>query len=177
MEFTVVRGMRHWWVFVLRGLLFITAGIYMLLSPASSYAALGFFFGLIIFVAGVGELLHATGGHHPLKRRRHLLLGIIDLILGLVLMAYLVASMDILRVIVGLWFLFRGISLVSFSWFLGRSLFLIIGGILTAIFGLLIIFNGVFGSLTIIIFMSIALLVSGLFNVLQGWLMKIAGMA
>jgi hypothetical protein len=148
----------------------------MFARPGAGIAALGFFFGLIIFVAGVGELLHATNSRHNRNRRWHLLLGIIDLILGVVLMAHMGTSMDILRVLVGVWFLFRGLSLIFFSWLGGRSWLLITGGILTAVFGALIIFNWAFGSLTIIICMAIALIISGLFNVLQGWLMKSAGM-
>jgi len=47
MEITVDRNWRHWWVFLTRGILFILLGIYMFASPAQSYAALAFLFGLI----------------------------------------------------------------------------------------------------------------------------------
>ncbi|HEY4197823.1 MAG TPA: DUF308 domain-containing protein, partial [Mucilaginibacter sp.] len=59
MEITVDRSIRHWWVFVLRGVLFILLSIYVFLSPASAYLALSFLFGLVILLAGIAELLHA----------------------------------------------------------------------------------------------------------------------
>ena len=78
------------------------------------------------------------------------------------------ASADVLRVIVGLYFLFRGISLLSYSHFRGRSWPLILGGAITALFGLFIIFNAVFGAITIIVFTAIAFIIMGVFNVWLG---------
>src|SRR5471030_239000 len=122
MEIQVDRSLRHWWVFLLRGVLFILVGIYMICSPASSYAALGFMFGLIILLAGVAELLHVSRSAN--NRGWHLFLGILDIILGIVLMGHIAASVTILRIIVGVWFLFRGFSLLSFSRLVGKSLLL-----------------------------------------------------
>jgi uncharacterized membrane protein HdeD (DUF308 family) len=78
-EIVVNSSMRHWWVFILRGLMFLGAGIYILCSPATGFAALGFMLGLIIFVAGIAELLHVY--HSPSTRSRgwHLILGVIDI--------------------------------------------------------------------------------------------------
>src|SRR6195952_4454681 len=119
MEITVDRSIRHWWVFLVRGVLFILTGIYMISSPTTSYVALGFFFGLVILLAGVSELLHAYQGRKESNRGWHLMIGTIDIILGLILMSHISASVTILRIIVGIWFLFRGISLLGFSGILG----------------------------------------------------------
>ncbi len=43
-------SLRHWWVFVFRGILFSSAsGIYVFMSPASAYIALSFLFGFGYF--------------------------------------------------------------------------------------------------------------------------------
>lgn len=172
MELGIDRSLRHWWVFIIRGVLFILLGVYMILSPATSYAALGFLFGLIIFVAGIVELLHVSRSVYTGNRRGHLALGIIDIILGIVLMSHIAASVAILRIIVGIWFLFRGISLFSFSRTIHRSWMLKLGGVVTFIFGLLIIFNAAFGSFTIILFTAIAFIITGIFNAWLGFKMK-----
>ena len=101
-----------------------------------------------------------------------LFLGIVDIILGLVLMAHVATSVAILRIIVGVWFLLRGISLISFSRRVGRSWVLTVGGIITALFGLLIIFNGIFGSMTIIIFIAVAFIFTGILNIWLGFRMR-----
>ena len=172
MEIPVELTFRHWWAYLLRGLIFIVTGIYMIASPASSFAALGFFFGLIIFIAGVAELLHVTRDNTQAGRSWHLLLGIIDIILGIVLMGHVTASVTILRIIVGIWFLLRGISIFRFSRRTDRSLWLTIGGILIIIFGLLVLFNPTFGDMTIILWTAIAFLITGVFNVVLSLMMK-----
>jgi uncharacterized membrane protein HdeD (DUF308 family) len=172
MDLSLDHSIRHWWVFLLRGLLFILVGIYMICSPLTSFVALGFLFGLIIFITGLVELLHVVRDRNSTNRGWHLILGIVDLILGLVLMANVGASVAILRLIVGIWFLIRGFSLISFSRVVGQSWLLTIGGIVTAIFGLLIIFNAAFGSMTIILFIAIAFVITGIFNVWLGYRMK-----
>lgn len=169
MEITSIdRRLRYWWVILIRGILFILLGIYILYEPANGYAALGFLFGLFILLAGIAELLRVVGDHSSSGRAGHLLLGIIDLIVGIVFVTHIIASADVLRIIVGLYFFFRGISLLSYSHFRGRSWPLIIGGAITIIFGLLIMFNAVFGAITIIIFTAIAFLIMGIFNVWLG---------
>ena len=172
MDLSVDRRLHHWWVFLLRGILFILVSIWMILSPFTSFVALGFFFGLIIFIAGLGELLHAVKDKTETNRGWHIFLGVVDLILGLVLMAHVAASVAILRIIVGIWFVLRGFSLISFSRALQRSWLLTISGILVAIFGLMIIFNAGFGSLTIITFIAIAFFITGTFNVWLAFRMK-----
>ena len=172
MDLSVDRRLRHWWVFLLRGILFILVSIWMIASPLTSFVALGFFFGLIIFIAGLGELLHAFRDKTETNRGWHMFLGVVDLILGLVLMGHVAASVAILRIVVGIWFLLRGFSLISFSRALGKSLILTISGIIIVIFGLMIIFNAFFGSMTLITFIAVAFFITGTFNVWLGFRMK-----
>jgi uncharacterized membrane protein HdeD (DUF308 family) len=169
MELPVDRSIRHWWVFLIRGLLFILLGIYMIANPATSFVALGFVFGLVILIAGIVELFHVVREPSATNRGWHLFLGIVDIILGLVLMSHVAAGITILRLIVGIWFIFRGFSLFSFSRAMGNSWLLMLGGILTMIFGLLVIFNPVFGAMTIIIWIAIAFIITGFFNAMLGF--------
>jgi uncharacterized membrane protein HdeD (DUF308 family) len=169
MEITSLdRSLRYWWVILIRGILFILLGVYMVCEPISGYAALGFLFGLFILLTGIAELLRVVGDHSSSGRAWHLFLGLVDLVLGIVFITHIIASADVLRVVVGLYFLFRGISLLSYSHFRGRSWPLILGGAITLLFGLFIIFNAVFGAITIIVFTAIAFIIMGIFNVWLG---------
>lgn len=172
MEITVDRRFRHWWVFVLRGALFILLGIYVFASPASAYLALSFLFGLMILMAGIAELLHAYQDRGAASRGWHLFVGLVDIILGLVLLNHLAASMDILRIIVGIYFLFRGLSIFSFRGLARGSWWVIAGAVIVLIFGLMVLFNPVFGAMTVIIWTGMAFLVTGILNVLLGLRMK-----
>ncbi|MBS1501717.1 MAG: DUF308 domain-containing protein [Bacteroidetes bacterium] len=172
MEITVDRRLRHWWVFLIRGLIFILLGIYMIARPASGFAALGFLLGLMILLAGVSELLHVVRDRSAFNRGWHLFIGIIDIILGLILVSHVWASATILRIIVGIWFLFRGISLLSFSGLLRRSWLMIAGGIIVIIFALMVLFNPVFGAMTVVLWTALALIITGVFNVMLAIWMK-----
>jgi uncharacterized membrane protein HdeD (DUF308 family) len=172
MEIAVDRSLRHWWVFLLRGILFVVLGIYMICSPATGFAALGFLFGLMILLTGIAELLHVTRSRSSRNRGWHLMLGIIDILLGIILMGHVAAGEVILRIIVGIWFLLRGISLLSFSGLIGRSWLITLGGIVTIIFAALILFNPVFGAITIVLWTAIAFIIIGIFNVLLAFRLK-----
>ncbi|HTH83278.1 MAG TPA: DUF308 domain-containing protein [Mucilaginibacter sp.] len=173
-EFSINSGMRHWWVFLIRGLVFLGAGIYILCSPVTGFIALGFMLGLVIFVAGIAELLHVY--HSPSSRSRgwHLILGIIDIVLGIILMGHIAAGLTILRLMVGIWFLLRGISLFSFSGLVHKSWVLAIGGFITMVFGMAILFNADFGNVTLVLWTAIAFIISGIFNILQAVWFKTA---
>ncbi len=173
-ENTVDRSLRHWWIFLIRGLIFIAAGIYILCSPATGLIALGFMFGLIIFIAGIAELLHVYHANKAKNRGWHLILGIIDIILGIILMGHITTSLTILRLAIGLWFLVRGISLFSFSGLVRRSWVLALGGIITMVFALMILFNAVLGNMTMILWMALAFIISGIFNIAQAFWFKTA---
>jgi uncharacterized membrane protein HdeD (DUF308 family) len=172
MEITVSRSLRHWWVFVLRGILFIVVGIYVFLSPVSAYLALSFLFGLIILLAGIAELIHAYQDRGSANRGWHLFVGLVDLLLGIILLSHLAASMDVMRVILGVYFLFRGLSMFNFRGFARRPAWILAGAIIVLLFGILVIANPVFGAATIIIWTGVAFIVTGILNVMLGLRMK-----
>jgi len=172
MELSVDRSFRQWWVFLIRGILFILVGIYMIASPAASFVALGFIFGLMILMAGISELVNVSRSNSPGNRSWHLGLGIVEVILGIVLMSHVATSVAIIRIIVGLWFIFRGVTLFNFARATHASWIMTLGGILTLIFGLLILFDVVFGSVTLIAFAAMGFIITGFFNVMLGYTMK-----
>lgn len=172
MEVIFTRSVRHWWFFLIRGILFIGLGIYMVATPAASYAALAFIFGLIILIAGIVELLRVVRDSDAFNRGLHLILGIIDIILGIVLVTHIAAGETILRILVGLWFLFKGLSLFGFSGMMQRSWPVIVGGVLIIIFSLFILFNSAFGAITIILWMAFAFVITGLMNIILAMRLK-----
>lgn len=172
MEITIDRSLRHWWIFVLRGILFILLGAYLFASPASAYVALSFLFGLIILLAGVSELLHAYQDKGSANRGWHLFVGMVDLLLGVILLNHLAASMDVMRVVLGIYFLFRGISIFNFRGFARRPAWILAGAVIVLLFAVLVITDPVFGAATIIIWTGTAFIVTGILNVLLGLRMK-----
>src|SRR4051812_43806761 len=101
---------RHWWLFILRGIVLICLGIWLLYAPVSSYIALSLLFGAAVLAAGIAELVHAFGNRHAPLWWLRLMAGLIDLVLGTLLITHAVASMLVLPYVVAAFFLVRGIA-------------------------------------------------------------------
>ena len=172
MEITVDKSWRHWWVFLIRGILFILLAIYMFATPANSFAALAFLFGLIILVAGVGELMRVVRERSAANRGWHLALGLFDIVVGIALVGHLAAGEDILRIVVGLWILFKGIALLILAGPAPRSWVLLGGGIIVAIFGIVVLFSPTFGSITIVLWTAFAFVIMGIMNIMLSLRLK-----
>jgi uncharacterized membrane protein HdeD (DUF308 family) len=171
MEVTVDRSIRHWWVYIIRGVLFILLAIYMFCAPASGYLALSFLFGAAILLAGISELMHSYQYRGKANRGWHLFAGLIELLLGFVLISHLAASETILRFIIGLYFLFRSIMIFSLhgitqSWWVNMI------GLVVLALAILILVNPVFAAMTIVLWTGLAFLITGFMNVLLGIRMK-----
>ncbi|HWD89937.1 MAG TPA: DUF308 domain-containing protein [Mucilaginibacter sp.] len=164
MEVAFNKRLRHWWAFLIYGLLFILFGIYLVAAPASGFATLGFLFGLVILLSGVTELIRVISDTDAFNRGFHLIMGIIDVILGIILITHIAASETIMRIVVGIWFLFRGIAMLSFSGFGRRSWLMIFGGIIIIIAAIFILFNPAFGAITIILWTAFAFIITGIMN-------------
>ncbi|HDO27695.1 MAG TPA: HdeD family acid-resistance protein [Bacteroidetes bacterium] len=174
-------AVKHWWVSLLLGLLFIAAGIWVALTPLESYVALSIFFVVAIFIAGIFEIFYAIANKNALHGWGwQLTAGIIDVLIGGVLIAYPVLSLEVMPFIIGFWLMFSGaIALgVSFemkslgekSW--GWLFFL---GICIIVLAFVLIINPVFGGLTIVYMTSSGLIVLGLFRLILASKLKKLG--
>jgi len=172
MEITVDRSIRHWWVFLIRGLLFIIVGAYIAASPVSGYLALSFLLGLIILLAGVAELIRSYQDQGTGNRGWHLFAGLVDLLLGLILVSHLAASMIILRILVGFYFLFKGITVLTYRRSAVRAWWMILGALIILLFVIMIWFDPVFGMASVLMFTSLAFIVTGILNVMLGLRMR-----
>ena len=106
------------------------------------------------------------------SRAFHLFVGVINIILGIILVGHIGTSEDILRIVLGLWFLFSGISLMSFSRFTGPNWLLTAGGVIVVLFALAIIFKPLFGAITIDLLIAVGFITTGLFELILGYRLK-----
>jgi uncharacterized membrane protein HdeD (DUF308 family) len=102
-----------------------------------------------------------------------LFIGLVDILLGLILVSHLAASMMILRIMMGFYFLFKGITVLTFRSFFSRSAWwLILGGLIVIIFVFMIWFNPVFGAASVLIFTALAFILTGILNINLGLRLK-----
>ena len=98
---TINFGVKNWWVSLLLGLLYILIAICLMFTPLASYVALSVLFSVSMFVSGTLEILFAVTNKKNISSWGwYLASGIIDLILGIYLMANIGLSMAVLPFIV-----------------------------------------------------------------------------
>lgn len=110
------KTIRHWWMFLVTGLLSIIAGIIVFSKPAESYLTLSVMFGVLMLVSGIVELtVSITSNNYFMTRSYRIIGGILDLLIGLFLCVYPSVTLVILPVILGIWLMFHSFMIIGFG--------------------------------------------------------------
>lgn len=164
---TYQRKNKYWWLTLLIGILSIICGIWVFRNPVESYFALAVYFCIMFIFYGIAEIVNAFSNQRYRNWGWGLAMGIIDLIIGFLLLANLEWAIDILPYAVGFILMFLGIDFIGWSTQLqGLRVrnwgWVLVGGILTLIFSFLIIFHPLFGVFNIIVWTGLAFIFGGL---------------
>ena len=98
------KTIRHWWLFMITGILAIIAGIVVFCNPLDSYLALSLMFGILMVVYGIAELvISSTSRNYFTSRGYSIVNGILNLLLGIFLCCWPRVTLVALPVILGVW--------------------------------------------------------------------------
>lgn len=162
------RAIRHWWLLLLVGVLLLAVGVAIFFYPQQSYLGLAVLFGWLIFFSGVFETALAATSRHFITGRGWMLAGgVIEIILGLILISNVAISEVALPIILGFWLLMRSFSTIGLG---GDMTTLGIHGAGWTIFtGILLLLSSlwillqplVFGSTAVLVWVGVSLLFAG----------------
>ena len=165
---------KNWYMLLIRGIILILLAVLIFMSPGDVlftyviYIGIGYLFaGLIrIFQGYQAKGVDDSWGSIAME-------GAFDLVLGFILIAHPGLTASILPFILGFWGAIYGLSLVvnSMSEKENKSIKLL-GGLLTTIFALIIMFNPLLMGMTLVIWVGIMVFVVGIFNVLLAFKIK-----
>ncbi|MEN8186676.1 MAG: HdeD family acid-resistance protein [Bacteroidota bacterium] len=174
----IKRSIKNWWVLLLLGIVFIGMGILVFSKPMESYVTLAVFFSISMVFSGIFQSWFAFSNKEEAEGWGwQLALGIMELILGLILMFNMHITIAILPFYVGFWLLFRSFALIGFSFELKSyqvmdwGYYLVFGLILT-LFSWFIILNPLFGGMTIVTWTGIALIIAGIAHIMLSFKIK-----
>lgn len=174
-------AIKNWWAFAIIGATLIFMGILVLRHPLESYLSLSFYFSLVLLMTGLSQVYFSISNRETLKSWGwHLAGALLEVAMGIILLSHPALSMGVLPVIVGLWLMFRGFSLIGISTDL-KSLglknwgWVMAGGILSAVFAFFIIVNPIIGMLTIVGWTAIAAFLSGGLTLYLSYQIKVFG--
>jgi uncharacterized membrane protein HdeD (DUF308 family) len=144
---------KKWWVVLIQGILLILLSAFIFNNPAAVLAGISFWFGIIIFAAGLIGIINWIASTKQQRESMSLLWSILTLSFGVVLLTHLVAAMATLSVIFGWWVLTSGILLVKNGWPIRKAgatgWIMVVVGIFSILAAVAIIFNIALGAIAL----------------------------
>ena len=166
------QAVRHWWLLLVVGIALLAVGILVFIYPARSYLDLSVLFGWLILFSGVMEVVLAARSRHFVTGRGWMLAGgIIEIILGAILIFNVALSAVTLPIFLGFWLLMRSFStigLASDMHVLGirGSGWTVLTGVLLLICSLWMLLQPLaFGTTAVVVWVGLSLLFAGISTV------------
>lgn len=175
------QAVRYWWLLLAGGVILFLIGVVVFAFPVQSYVGMAVLFGWLMLLTGVVETIVAVRNTHYVTGRGWMLAwGVIEIVLGLILVFNVALSSATLPVVLGFWLLMRGFSAVG----LGGDMravgirgagWTILCGILLLLCALGILFQPlVFGSTAVMVWVGLSLLLAGASAALLGLQLRTA---
>lgn len=168
---------RWWWTYILRGVIAIAFGVVAFVSPPATIAALVLLFGAWALVDGV---FHIAGAIRDRSRNRSwwlaVLEGVVSIIAGALALAFPAFAAVSLLLIIAAWSIVTGVVEVVMAIRLREQitgeLWLAIAGILSIVFGVLLILFPTSGAITIVWIIGAFAIVFGIAMIALGWRLR-----
>ena len=174
----IQHSVKNWWTSLLLGIVYIIVALWLMFSPVSTYVALSIIFSVSMLISGILEIIFAFSNRKGVPSWGwYIVGGLIDLVLGIYLIAYPMVSMEVIPFIIAFWLIFRGFPPTGFpidlkrcgprdwGWYMAF-------GILAILCSLLILWQPAIGALYAVYMISFTFLIIGLFRVMLSFELK-----
>lgn len=152
---------------LLAGILMVILGVYVWLNPIVSLVALSLYIGAALIVIGAGYV----GSSLTVESGWFMFVGVIDIIIGIILVANIGVTAVTLPVIFAIWCIAVGVAQLVSSYRLGRADMAwgwsFVLGALGIIFGFLILQYPALGVITISTLMGVYIILYGVLEIVE----------
>lgn len=160
------------WNFCITGAILIMLGILTLRYPVGAIMSVGLFIGIGLIASG----LNYFSGYYFFGLKRFILLGILDLIMGIYMTAQPGITAFVIPFVIALYFFMTGISRICMSLWLGGAKMrgwwlMLLNGIALIAFSALMCVSPLTSTLSVMVILSAVLIASGVLSVLEGCIM------
>ncbi len=164
-----------WWVTITMGVLSSVAGVIVLAKPDNSLATIAVITGIFIVVDGIVALVSAISPHTD-NRGLAALIGVINLVIGVVLIRHPVGGVTAVAVFVGIWLIAMGALrfVLAFS-APGHRAWRALVGVVEMVAGIVIVASPKIGIATLALLIGLSLIANGVALVGLGFVMRSAG--
>ena len=166
---------RTWWLVLIRGIVAIIFGILAMIWPGITLWVLVIFFGAYAIVSGLFALF-AAFGHNVQSRAWLIISGILGILAGIIAFVWPGITTLALLYVIAFWAIFSGIAEIvagiQARKVIDNEWMLIIGGILSVIFGILLIIWPGSGALALTWLIGIFAVIYGIAMIALSFKMK-----
>ncbi|MCX2743906.1 HdeD family acid-resistance protein [Mangrovivirga sp. M17] len=175
---TVRTTIKHWYLHLIIGLLLILVGAYVFTNPVDAYVTLAFIFGITFLFTGIIEIIYAIANRHELDSWGWSLAGgILDVLIGIIILSRPEIGMIVLAFIVGFALLFR--SMLSVSWSMEIRKYqspnwgwMLAIGIIGVILAFILLWNPIIAGATVVIWTAVTFIAIGIFEIILSFNLK-----
>jgi len=162
--------LRNWWFLLAAGLVLISIGIWVIVSPFESYLAISWVIVPALVVTGVLESLFALTNRHSRRWIWWLVAGLLDVLFGVYLFDNQLVSILLLPVLIGLWTFYKALMAVGEalhirSYPVGNWHRLLFAAIIVLIMAALVLSCQFFGIENVFLFSGLAFIAAGTYRV------------
>lgn len=168
---TIKGAVKHWYLPLIVGLLFLVIGVYTFMSPVEAYITLAILFSISYIFSGISDIFFAISNRHELDNWGWALaIGVATLLVGILLYIHPEITMVTLPFMIGFLMLFRSVSGIGFALDLknygGNSWgYLLALGILGTLVSFFLLFNPIAAGMTLVAATGLVMLIIGIFHV------------
>jgi len=137
---------KNWWVLTFNGIIAILYGLLAMFIPQKTILTIVMYFGIVILIIGLAMLFGVVNNmknKHPYAA--DMAISIVTIIIGGLLTFYTQKSLEIFVIVVGSWAVLLGILqlylLSKYDYSRATKNTLLVNGLLTLIFGVVLFFN------------------------------------
>ena len=163
---------RNWWLEVLRGVAAIIFGVLAFAWPGITLLTLVFFWGAFAMVDGVLAIIAAVKGGNPMPRWWLVIVGIAGILAGALTFLMPGLTALVLVTFIAVWAIVLGVMEVYGAIKLRKEIegewFLILNGVLSVVFGILILWRPGIGALTLVWIIGAYAIILGIIYVFFG---------
>jgi uncharacterized membrane protein HdeD (DUF308 family) len=169
---------KKWWLMLITGLAYVILGVIIWNYPGETVLGATIYIGITLLITGFSYIGLVIGGAE--KWGWYLAKGVIDIVLGGIILFNPIATASMLVLTVGIWFVFKGAMMFAESFSLKKGGYKLwwlnlIGGILIMIFGWMITGDPLAGTMGIVVYISIALWIKGVVLIATAFGLKFLG--
>lgn len=170
---------KHWWMYLIIGVLAFILGVFMLINPAITYEMMTLLLGLALLIFGVIEMIVGIFSRNIFVSRAAVIIGaVLNIVLGILLAANPGIAALTLPLILGMWMLYQSFMTISYAGDLknfkvkGYGLTLFCGIVLLVLAMLILLRPMTLGVVTVAAYIAISFIIYGLSEIVSAFRLK-----